>query len=148
MTSPQNEPQGIAEYDSAQASTDVLETGPTTPDLSAIWRILVAMVLGVVVGLALGKSAALLGLVGSKIIGMIKTLAGPLILFAVIESFLKTEMTWSQARKMLRIAAINGCVAVAIGLTLANVIQPGVGWKPSTELTESAKSATIKPTDR
>ena len=147
MTSNQNEPQGIAEYD-ANSAGDVIDAERSTPDLSAIRRILIAMVLGVVVGLAMGKSAAILGLVGSKIIGMIKTLAGPLILFAVIESFLKTEITWKQARRMLRIAIINGFCAVAIGLTLANVIQPGVGWKPSSELTESAKSATIKPTDR
>jgi Na+/H+-dicarboxylate symporter len=148
MTTNQPEPQGIAEYDAKQASSDVIDSEQSTPDLSAIKRILLAMAMGVAVGLLAGGSAVKLGLVGSKIIGMIKTLAGPLILFAVLESFLKTEMTWKQAGRMLRVAAINGCCAVAIGLMLANVIQPGVGWKPAAELTVGAKAATIKPTDR
>lgn len=140
--------QGIEQIDFEISSSDLIDEQASTPDLSAIVRIMVAMILGVGVGLAFGKDAVFLGQFGSKIIGMIKTLAGPLILFAVLEAFLKTEMTWTQARKMLFIAAINGTCAVIIGLTLANVIQPGVGWKPAAELAESAKNSTIKETTR
>lgn len=140
-------PQGIQQLDELAASSDMMIDAKTTPDLRPIRNILLAMLAGVAVGLLAGKSAVPVGQIGSTIIGMIKTLAGPLILFAVLEAFLKTEITWQQARRMLVIALINGACAVLIGLTLANVIQPGIGWKPSDQL-KSTASNTVKPTAR
>ncbi|MFM1802405.1 MAG: hypothetical protein RJA81_1757 [Planctomycetota bacterium] len=143
MNSPSKPIQGIEQKEPQVVASDVIDEQASTPDLSAIIRIIIAMVLGIVVGLSFGRDAVFLGQFGSKIIGMIKTLAGPLILFAVLEAFLKTEMSWNQARKMLFIAAVNGTCAVIIGLTLANVIKPGVGWKPAEELTKSAQTSAI-----
>ena len=142
-----HEPHGIQQMQPDEVALDILEPAPSTPDLRPVRNILLAMLAGMAVGLLAGKSAVPVGQVGSTIIGMIKTLAGPLILFAVLEAFLKTEMTWQQARRMLAIAFINGTCAVLIGLTLANVLQPGVGWKPSDQL-KSTASNTIKPTAR
>ncbi len=128
MTVDQNQPQGIQQFDSTDSGSDVIIDAPSKPDLRPVKLILLAMILGIATGLLFGIKAVVFGPIGSTIIGMIKTLAGPLILFAVLEAFLKTEMTWKQARRMISVAAINGACAVVIGLTLANVIQPGVGW--------------------
>ena len=57
MTTNQPEPQGIAEYDAREASSDVISPEQSTPDLSAIKRILLAMILGVVVGQLAGRAA-------------------------------------------------------------------------------------------
>ena len=147
MTVDQNQPQGIQQFDTTDSGSDLIIDAPSTPDLRPVKLILLAMILGITVGLLFGTRAVVFGPIGSTIIGMIKTLAGPLILFAVLEAFLKTEMTWKQAWRMISVAAINGACAVVIGLTLANVIQPGVGWKPSADL-KSAASTTIKPASR
>ena len=147
MTVDQNQPQGIQQFDSTDSGSDLIIEAPSSPDLRPVKLILLAMIMGITVGLLFGTRAVVFGPIGSTIIGMIKTLAGPLILFAVLEAFLKTEMTWKQAWRMISVAAINGACAVVIGLTLANVIQPGVGWKPSAEL-KSAGSTTIKPASR
>ena len=55
-------------------------------------RIVVAMLLGMAAGVVLGERAEPLAKLGSLIIDMIKGLAGPLLLFAVLDAFLRTEV--------------------------------------------------------
>jgi DAACS family dicarboxylate/amino acid:cation (Na+ or H+) symporter len=88
-------------------------------------KILIAMALGIVAGLILGERAEPLRQLGSLIIDMIKGLAGPLLLFAVIDAFLRTEVRARSGGVMVAIALTNACVALAIGLALSNLIQPG-----------------------
>src|SRR4051812_7810963 len=92
------------------------------------------MVLGVVVGLVLGKQADPLGRFGTVIIGLIKTLAAPLLFFAVVDAFLRTHIRARSGLVMVGITAVNAFLAVLIGLTLSNTLRPGDHMKVSATL--------------
>lgn len=121
-----------------------------SPEMKSIALIILAMIAGALCGMVLGTRANALGQIGSTVIGMIKALAGPLILFAVLDAFLMSPMSWKQARRMLAVALVNAFIAVSLGLFLANAIRPGEGWKSpeagsaSSEATP-AKARTIDP---
>jgi Na+/H+-dicarboxylate symporter len=84
------------------------------------------MTLGGLVGLWFGRRTERLGEVGSVIIDLIKALAGPLLFFAVVDAFLRTRVKARAAVLMVAISLTNAAIAVAIGLTLSNVLKPGV----------------------
>src|SRR3954468_7880349 len=88
-------------------------------------RILLAMVLGAVVGVWLGPRAARLGLIGQAIIDMVRALAAPLLLFAILDAFLRTHVRARSGAIMVAIALTNAAIAIVIGLTLSNVLKPG-----------------------
>lgn len=98
---------------------------PTRRRFSFVARILTAMLLGVLVGLAVGDRAKGLGDLGTVIIGLIKALAGPLLLFAVLDALVRTNVRLRSAALMVSIAVANAFIAVVIGLTISNVLQPG-----------------------
>jgi Na+/H+-dicarboxylate symporter len=88
-------------------------------------RIMIGIALGVVAGEILGRKAEPLSQIGTVILDMIKGLAGPLLLFAVLDAFLRTKVEAKSAGLMVGISAINATIAIAIGLTLSNTIHPG-----------------------
>ena len=88
-------------------------------------RILLAMVLGALVGIWKGKDAERLGLIGTVLIDMIKDLAAPLLLFAILDAFLRTQVRARSGAIMVAISAVNAVIAIAVGLTLSNVLRPG-----------------------
>jgi len=88
-------------------------------------RIILGIALGVVVGEVAGPRAGPLAQIGTLILEMIKGLAGPLLLFAVIDAFLRTRVEARSAGRMVAISLTNAAIAIAIGLTLSNLIQPG-----------------------
>ncbi len=106
-------------------------------------KIVVAMVLGIVAGLVLGERAEPLSKLGSLIIDMIKGLAGPLLLFAVIDAFLRTEIRARSAGIMVAIASTNAVIALVIGLGLSNLIQPGLSLRLSEDPTASVAQAEL-----
>ncbi len=55
------------------------------------------------------------------IIGLIKTLAVPLLFFAVIDAFLRTHIPLRSGLILLAITLTNGALAIAIGLTLSSL---------------------------
>ncbi|RUL89030.1 dicarboxylate/amino acid:cation symporter [Tautonia sociabilis] len=73
----------------------------------------------------LGSFASALGYLGGLLVSLIKGLAGPLLFFAVIDAFLRSRVRARNAAMMLGISGINAAVAVVIGLTISNAIQPG-----------------------
>jgi len=87
--------------------------------------ILVAIVLGAILGLILGKGATPLGMVGKFYIDLIKAVAAPLLFFAILDAIVTSEIKWKSARRFLGVVSINTVIAATIGLTLANVFQPG-----------------------
>jgi DAACS family dicarboxylate/amino acid:cation (Na+ or H+) symporter len=87
--------------------------------------IVAAMVLGVIVGELAGERTARLSLVGTLILDLLKGLAGPLLFFAVVDAFLRTHIQGKSALRMVGIAAFNAALAITIGLTISNVLQPG-----------------------
>lgn len=98
------------------------------------------VVLGVVGGIALGQifrdqpwlgrySNEDLGGVGLLVIRLLKALATPLILLAVLDSFLTTAIGGRVFARFALICLVNITVAMTIGLTLLNLLQPGVAWR-------------------
>jgi Na+/H+-dicarboxylate symporter len=93
--------------------------------LSATTLLLVAMILGGLCGAVLGPRVVGIGAVGGAVISFIKMLAGPLIFFAVVDAFLRTNFRAKSGLIIVGISAVNATLAVAIGLTLVNMLQPG-----------------------
>lgn len=90
-----------------------------------IARILGAMALGVLVGAWKGEAAGSLGRIGEIVIDMVKALAAPLLFFAILDAFLRTEVRARSGAIMVAISAINAAIAVVVGLALSNTIRPG-----------------------
>ena len=76
--------------------------------VSPTYRILLATVLGGVFGAVVGPLAGGLGDIGKVVIDLIKTMAAPLIFFAVIDAFLRTTIRARSGLLILGISAING----------------------------------------
>ncbi|MBX7149749.1 dicarboxylate/amino acid:cation symporter [bacterium] len=87
--------------------------------------ILIAMGLGMAVGLIIGEQASPLGEIGKVFIGLVKTLAAPLLFFAILDAFLKSDLQLKQAFKMISISTVNGLMAIMLGLATAWFIKPG-----------------------
>ncbi|EKO3992067.1 dicarboxylate/amino acid:cation symporter [Vibrio fluvialis] len=112
----------------------------------ALWKkILVGMVAGIVVGALIGPSAALLKPIGTLFINAIKMLIVPLVFCSLIVGITSMKDT----RKMGRIGAKaiilylgTTAVAIAIGLALSALLQPGAGLNMvAKDLDEAGKAA-------
>jgi DAACS family dicarboxylate/amino acid:cation (Na+ or H+) symporter len=94
------------------------------------------VLIGVALGTALGMAAqagnykiAWLSDLGMLVITLLKTLATPLILFAVLDAFLRTRIPARKGAKLVGIGLLNAIVAIAIGLTLATLLHAGESWQ-------------------
>jgi Na+/H+-dicarboxylate symporter len=103
-------------------------------------RILGAVVLGVIVGVLLGASAASLAVPAKLILRVLGALAPPLILFAIVHALMHAHVTPGQTLRLVSLLLINTLVAIAIGLLVANVARPG-SWTRASPLSSAAKSA-------
>jgi Na+/H+-dicarboxylate symporter len=90
-------------------------------------QILLALILGIVVGVAWGPNAVVLSLPGKLILRLLGALAPPLILAALIHTLMTAEFGGRDSLKLVRLLILNTLVAIFIGLCVANVIQPVVG---------------------
>lgn len=97
-------------------------------------QVIAAVVAGSALGLIFGKTPYLfgagneqLGELGMLVIRLLKALAVPLVLFAILDTFLKTRLSAKSGGKLLLICLVNVSVAFAIGLSLMNALEPGVG---------------------
>jgi DAACS family dicarboxylate/amino acid:cation (Na+ or H+) symporter len=134
------------------------------------WPLYLRVVLGVVIGAALGIgfqkepiafswTNADLGKIATLYIQLLTSLATPLIFLAIVEAFVQTHISGRQGLKMFVICAINIAVAFAIGLTILNVWRPGAAWEDSlgtlaadlegngapTELTSQVEKKSLSP---
>lgn len=109
-----------------------------------VWVIL-AVVLAVPVGLLLGADASWaarlpgwltgvltafavgLDLIPQLIIRALGALGGPLILWAIVSAIVTNDIEGRQGARMMGFYVVNTVVAIVIGLTLSNVVQPGEG---------------------
>ena len=101
----------------------------------------------------LSVATADLGELGMLVIRLLKTLAIPLVLFAIVQAILKTPISGRQGRKLLLICAANVTVALTLGLLIMNTLQPGKYWSDSiagmagaTETMLQSQFSTAKPT--
>ena len=125
-------------------------------------RILGGLILGVLVGVALGPASTALGMpprvaafnlgllhaleVPSKLIlRLLGALAPPLILMAVVHALMTAEIKAAVAGRLVRLLVLNTLVAIIIGLLVANVVKPGRGAVLIDKATKSAASAPKDP---
>ena len=88
-------------------------------------RIVVAMGVGLVTGLAMGEHALIFEIPSMVILQLLGALAPPLILVAVTHVLMTTEIKGKTLGRLAYLLILNTTVAIAIGLTVANVVQPG-----------------------
>lgn len=114
-------------------------------------RIVIAMGLGVVCGLALGliepsakreAIAGVLGVVSTAILQLLGALAPPLILVAVTHVLMTTDIKGRSARRLAGLLLLNTTVAIFIGLTVANLMKPGARLKSESEPSDPTAEAT------
>ena len=87
--------------------------------------IISSIIVGIILGAVLGKSATPLGTVGKFYIDLIKAVAAPLLFFAILDAIVSSEVQWKSARRFLGVAVINTTIAATIGISLANIFEPG-----------------------
>ncbi|MHC9064603.1 dicarboxylate/amino acid:cation symporter [Nitrospira sp. CMX1] len=106
-------------------------------------RIVIALVLGVIAGLMLGTQASVLAIPGKLVLRLLGALAPALILAAIIHTFMTTQLGGPLAVRLPRLLLLNTLVAITIGLTVVNVIQPGqgAGLTPPPSHEETTKTA-------
>ena len=99
-------------------------------------QVLIAVICGTIMGALFGQEPYLgglrneqLGRLGMFVIVVLKTLAIPLIFFAVLDAFLTTILPLRQGTRLVLICLINVSVAMAIGLVIMNTWQPGLSWR-------------------
>lgn len=88
-------------------------------------RIIGALILGILTGVALGQDAASLAMPAKLVLRLLGALAPPLILVAVIHALMTADIQGKTAGKLIGLLMLNTLVAICIGLLVANVIQPG-----------------------
>jgi Na+/H+-dicarboxylate symporter len=102
-----------------------------------------ALVLGVAAGLMVGSDAGVLAVPGKLVLRLLGALAPPLILAAIVHTFMTTNLGGPLAMRLPKLLLLNTVVAILVGLTVANVIQPGqgAGLTPPTPHDEATKAA-------
>ena len=80
-------------------------------------RIVIAIVLGVVTGLVLGSNAAALAVPGKLVLRLLGALAPPLILAAIVHTFMTTQLGGPLAARLPRLLLLNTLIAILVGLT-------------------------------
>jgi DAACS family dicarboxylate/amino acid:cation (Na+ or H+) symporter len=65
---------------------------------------------------------------GLLVIRLLKTLAGPLILCAVVDAFARTHIPPRQAARLVGWSTLNAAVALALGLGVAQAFRAGRAW--------------------
>lgn len=96
-------------------------------------QVLLGLVLGVVVGIALGEHAAGLAIIGTIFMKFIKMVVSPLIFFALIQGItsLTQEKHFGKIALKGTVAYLaTACIAVIMGLALGTIFEPGLGVPP------------------
>lgn len=98
-------------------------------------QVLIAVVCGTLLGAVFGLEPywgglrnEQLGRLGFFVVTLLKTLAIPLIFFAILDALIRTSIPLRQGGKLLVICLVNVSVAMAVGLCIMNTWQPGLAW--------------------
>jgi len=98
-------------------------------------QVLIAVACGALLGAVFGQEPYLgglrnenLGWLGLLVVTLLKTLAIPLIFFAILDALIRTSLPLRQGTKLLGICLVNVSVAMTIGLVIMNTWQPGLAW--------------------
>jgi DAACS family dicarboxylate/amino acid:cation (Na+ or H+) symporter len=90
-------------------------------------RIVGGACIGVVLGLIWGPGAAPLQAAGGLLLRILGALAAPLILLAVVQAILTTDIKGRTGFKLFYLLLTNTLAAIVIGLFVANMLAPGEG---------------------
>lgn len=104
-------------------------------------KILVGVLLGVCCGLLFQDACSPLGEVGALYIRLIKTVATPLLFFAVIEGVLATPIALRSVLPLIFICTCNALLAVTIGLSMAAYFHPGTALMFSKDAVDTSAFA-------
>ncbi len=97
-------------------------------------RIVGALILGTLVGLVLqalagpgtvARAADTLKEIGGLVLQLLRALATPLILIAVVHALARAQLQGRTGLRLVGFLLVNTLVAIGIGLLVANVVQPG-----------------------
>jgi Na+/H+-dicarboxylate symporter len=112
-------------------------------------RIIFALILGLITGFAVGAKATGLKEISGLILTLLKMLATPLILLAILNAILKAAVDGKVARKLAFFLFTNTMAAICIGLLVANIVRPGT-WGaslPAPTAQVATEAAEKKPYD-
>ncbi len=123
-------------------------------------RVAIGVAIGAILGAAFGSEPWLFGIgnadlgpLGMLVVRALKALATPLILFAILDSFYKTDISARNGIQLALVCVVNVTVAMVIGLLILNLVQPGALWVGKLEALApfsgkappSAGAATLSP---
>lgn len=98
-------------------------------------QVMIGVAAGILLGGLFGQAPYLgglrneqLGKLGLFVVSLLKTLAIPLIFFAILDALIRTSLPLRQGAKLLGICLVNVSVAMAIGLSIMNLLKPGANW--------------------
>lgn len=98
-------------------------------DVPLIYKLGVALVLGVAVGLSVGEPAAALQPLGDLFLRLLKMLVVPLVLFTIIGgvSSVSPSQLGRIGGKVFVYYVLTSLVAISLGLAVASLVHPGAG---------------------
>ena len=108
-------------------------------------RIVIALILGVIAGFVLGPQSSALAVPGKLVLRLLGALAPALILTAIVHTFMTTQLGGPLAVRLPRLLLLNTLVAILVGLTVANVIQPGQGAGLTPQPQHEDATKTVNP---
>lgn len=117
-------------------------------------QIIIALVLAICLGIALGAgnpNAANKDLINNLaifaelVLKALRALATPLILVAVLHTFMTTNIPGTAGRKLAVLLLTNTTVAIVIGLLVANVLRPGTWGRLAAPENTQAPSQSLDP---
>jgi Na+/H+-dicarboxylate symporter len=123
MTVPANLP-----FDDDQVSLPDLEDEPESRPggLPLYAWVILAVVVAIPVGIFWGEGATSLEIVPKLILRALTALAAPLVVLAILSAIVTNEVRGRVGALMMLFYLINTLVAMLIGLTLSNLIRPGL----------------------
>ena len=110
-----------------------------------VW-VIAAVLVAIPVGLVWGEGATSLELLPKLILRALTALAAPLVVLAILSAIVTNEIRGRLGALMMVFYLINTLVAMMIGLTLTNLIRPGIGAslsRPGTASTPPPAQKTI-----
>jgi DAACS family dicarboxylate/amino acid:cation (Na+ or H+) symporter len=90
-------------------------------------RILVGLVLGIATGVLLGPDAKTLDVPARLVLRVLGALAPAIVLLAVMNALMTADVRGRVAGRLGGLLLLNTTVAIFVGLTVANLLQPGRG---------------------
>jgi len=105
-----------------------------------VW-VIAAVVLAIPIGLYMGESSTSLEIMPNLIMRALTALAAPLVVLAILHAIVSNDIQGRQGATMMFLYLINTIVAMVIGLTLTNLVQPGRGASLATPGEEAPELA-------